>query len=1141
MEIKPVCFYSNRLEELFIYFKNIVFSNDTSFFSNRIVVVPSLALRDWLQQALATHPDLQICFGIKFVLLSELFHNLPALLKQKELGQDRAYFPSIPHLALRLEKEILDIFLEEKPSKGFNEELFKPLFSYLKIEFNKDISLKSRRRLSTLCDSLAYLFSIYGHFGGELIQKWEKDPSDWQEVLWQKIFSSDNSWECDCSWLRSLKEKNFKPPKDTHIHVFGLSFLSSLQQELFNFLSPLLPIYFYALSPCQVFWGDVRSSKERKRLHSFLKQGDVQDFDENFSQTNSLLSAWGKLGRKFLEQIQDDTQDYVQAYYLPKKILDFPQYQELVDSDVLLEETKGPLSLLQGLQSDLLLLRPSTTQSLVKIEEDCSSITIHENFSKKREVETLFHHLSSLFSSREDLAPQEIIVMAPDITEYEAYIKQIFGKENTSIPFHMMDLREENQNPFLEGFWRLIRLSFSRWEVSKVMHIFEHPIFRDAQGICEETLLFLHQVVRDTRIRWAKDVEHRHEVLKQRTFEQDSLPDARWATWDFGFDQVVLGTSMLLPKGEGASLKRLDVFPYAYIEHSQGDILEKLKFLMDSMRADLTPLRNTEQASVDDWIDYLICLYKSYFSIPMLRGKQQQLYEDVIIKLERLRPECSSLKGLKFGFPSIFAQLEKLLTNRTANFQIHNLHSVRFCSLQPMRAIPAKVIALLGMNEGVFPRVDQHYSLNHLHGAQEADYFPSKLDLDRYLFLEAMMSARESIYISYEKLPHERQRYGASVIVQELIDYLDQSFLLGEKKFSETCLHMHAPFGFHHSLFKEGEVQNYMQSDWQRACAYYGKEKVSLFRFIPEVSEPNLEKINLDNEEEYNLLIRECLWAIEDPLRLYLEKIMKISLFRQAFETFEDEEVFILKKRTQEGIVKRSIKGKGLEASWEEEKQQGGLPLGFFQEVAKKQLGRNVKEKEENLALHGLNFDQSCSIEFSSLYQECYQKSDHEWIVPAIEIVEGFSMTGDLQFVFPQGFFLFDQSSWISKLSRWVQSVVFSYLIQKYELPFEGSILTEKGKVLSPVESPKEILEDYFKFVIICLQHPCPLNADLIMCGLKNDLPRWKEVLRKRFENYSFQSPYFRWVIRQDDSLDAEKLFSFWQPLIQNAFAKSGL
>ncbi len=105
---------------------------------------------------------------------------------------------------------------------------------------------------------------------------------------------------------------------------------------------------------------------------------------------------------------------------------------------------------------------------------------------------------------------------------------------------------------------------------------------------------------------------------------------------------------------------------------------------------------------------------------------------------------------------------------------------VNFCTLMPMRSIPFKVVCLLGMNDGQYPRniVPMGFDLMAGH-RNRGDR--SRREEDRYLFLEALLSAQDKLYISYiGHNIHDNSDKMPSVLVSELLNYCQQSFVLAE-------------------------------------------------------------------------------------------------------------------------------------------------------------------------------------------------------------------------------------------------------------------------------------------------------------------------------------------------------------------------
>ena len=129
----------------------------------------------------------------------------------------------------------------------------------------------------------------------------------------------------------------------------------------------------------------------------------------------------------------------------------------------------------------------------------------------------------------------------------------------------------------------------------------------------------------------------------------------------------------------------------------------------------------------------------------------------------------------------------------------------------PMRAIPAKTIALMGMNENSFPRPDSRLSLNLMKENPSCDYCPSRTDYDRYLFLEALLSARQYFILSYTNYAaSDGKEQAPSLLVTELMSYIDQAYKIENQKVSETLVYTHPYRSFDHHYFShDGHFKNY--------------------------------------------------------------------------------------------------------------------------------------------------------------------------------------------------------------------------------------------------------------------------------------------------------------------------------------------
>ncbi|XMR37725.1 hypothetical protein ACLK2C_15030 [Escherichia coli] len=150
---------------------------------------------------------------------------------------------------------------------------------------------------------------------------------------------------------------------------------------------------------------------------------------------------------------------------------------------------------------------------------------------------------------------------------------------------------------------------------------------------------------------------------------------------------------------------------------------------------------------------------------------------------------------------------------------------INICTLMPMRSIPFKVVCLLGMNDGIYPRALAPLGFD-LMSQKPVRGDRSRRDDDRYLFLEAMMSA-EALYISYigSLIQDNSERY-PSVLVQELLDYIGQSHCLvgdeglncdeSEQRVKEHIMHQHSRMPFDQKTIGPMSAKAMPMSGWRR-------------------------------------------------------------------------------------------------------------------------------------------------------------------------------------------------------------------------------------------------------------------------------------------------------------------------------------
>ncbi len=150
---------------------------------------------------------------------------------------------------------------------------------------------------------------------------------------------------------------------------------------------------------------------------------------------------------------------------------------------------------------------------------------------------------------------------------------------------------------------------------------------------------------------------------------------------------------------------------------------------------------------------------------------------------------------------------------------------VTFCAMLPMRSIPFRVVALIGMNDGAFPRQNSAPGFDLIaRNPRRGDR--SLRDEDRYLFLESILSARDCLYISYVgQSIKDNSRIPPSVLVSELLDAIDRGFTAGKEQLQSMTVSSreHRLQAFSRDYFTDGSPL--FSYSAENCAALHGKAK----------------------------------------------------------------------------------------------------------------------------------------------------------------------------------------------------------------------------------------------------------------------------------------------------------------------------
>jgi exodeoxyribonuclease V gamma subunit len=547
--------------------------------------------------------------------------------------------------------------------------------------------------------------------------------------------------------------------------VFGISSLPRQSLEVLARVARWTQVLMCVHNPCEHYWADIVADKDllrAERSSQRRRDGMPRDLPEEEMHLHAqpLLAAWGKQGRDFIGLLDEHDDEASRAAYSGR----FNAIGQRID---LFDSSGEAGSLLAQLQDDIRDLRPlketRTHWPEVPSTGD-DSIRFHIAHGPQREVEILHDVLLAAFNADTTLTPRDIIVMVPDIDTYAPHIQAVFGlidrDDPRYIPYSVADQGRRATDPLIQALGKLLELPRSRLAVSDLLDLLEAPALRRRFGVAETDLPRLHRWIRGANIRWGLHAEQR------ASLDLPSQPDAdAQHTWLFGLRRMLLGYAVGAGGDEGAWQ---GIEPFDEIGGLDAVLLGPLVRLIE--RLDVTWRTLRAPATVSDWCTRLRTLMADFFDAADSGDAFTLMQLDTALQAWQ---EACDEAALAEELPlSVVGEYWLSQLDDGGLSQRFFAGAVTFATLMPMRAIPFRRVCLLGMNDGDYPRtrIPMDFDL------MGRDYRPgdrSRREDDRYLFLEALLSARDHLHISWvgRSITDNGVR-PPSVLVAQLRDHL---------------------------------------------------------------------------------------------------------------------------------------------------------------------------------------------------------------------------------------------------------------------------------------------------------------------------------------------------------------------------------
>lgn len=689
------------------------------------IVVEGRGIERWLAHQLAEHLGVWANADFPFprhFLRDACFHPV--------LGLE-------PGAAARFEPEALTWAVAAQLPELSNQPAFAEVEAYLARD-------PSSGRLLALSHQLARLFDQYATYRPEMILGWRTQRPDdpWQAILWRRLVDALGEHHIAASAERFSTAVDAAPiaALPPRVILFGLSTLPPLYLDVFAALARRVQVHLFLLSPSDLYWGDIRSRREILRTSRFRETPDLEA--ELVARAgHPLLASLGTVGRDFQAVLEGR--------------VDYEEYE-------LLGYVTAPRTRVLGtLQADILELQPPAAGGTKRIlAPDDDSVQLHRCHGPMREVQVLHQLLRRAFDDDSSLRADDVVVQCPEIDTYAPLIDAVFSTADglTALPYRIADRSVRSGNEVVAGFLRVLDVLEGRLTASDVADLLEVRPVRERFGLTEADCESIITWLRAAAVRWGVDAAHRAEV-GQPALEQN--------TWRFGLERLFLGYAMASTH-ERTFCGRA---PAVEIDGSAAEVLGGLVHFCEALFRWRGRLRLAR--SPHAWASTLSeCLAELIEDTPETYDQRQRI-RDALVDTARQATDAGFTADLDLA--SVRRWIEQAL-ERSAPGRGFAGGGITFCAMVPMRSVPYRIVCLLGMNDETFPRRDVHPAFDLMTTRSRPGDRSRRAD-DRYLFLEALLAARERLIITcVGRNLRNNERLPPSVVVTELLDTIDATF-----------------------------------------------------------------------------------------------------------------------------------------------------------------------------------------------------------------------------------------------------------------------------------------------------------------------------------------------------------------------------
>lgn len=853
-------------------------------FQKQWVVTQTDGINKRLRQQMAVQAGMSA--QVQFVKMRDILHML--------------YFALCPGEPRLMDKDTMAwVIYAELASEEFKEK-FPGIASY----YDRGETFRV-----ALAFEMADLFDQYQIYRHKKIENWNDNKiediegEEWQSYLWRRMKIALGDQFSDHTNLSNKLIAALKKPESPEkvrnilpaIRFFGIAIVTPYYLEIFRQLANIIDVKFYVLNPApEHLWMDNDSNK---KIAAQIKKTYVPDAPMI---GNELLVNWGSVLREsYLLILGDD--DYVNPY-------------EVISASN--EENNTLLSQIQyEIRENISNDERQDIDHLIKTD---NSITVNGCYTPAREVEVLYNHLVELFKHDPTLKARDILVMTTDIDQYAPYVHAVFDHAPFKIPYTLSDESVASGNTLFTALKEILLLRTETFTSEEVLSLLDSPYIRKKFGF--RNIDDVRQAVREAGI-----------YFGHRELEQDADPATEtWMVgWEYGLQKIIYGLCM---SGEEVyAIGNNTLYPLDTAEGSDMEDRIRLFTFIQTLK-DLLLRRNNGPRTLEGWAEYLGEIIRE---MVLDEDEDDEDFPRFVNLLETIRSMSEQMQEeiAYLTFRQVF--LDKLSLEKRSNYYADK--GVNFCSMIPMRSVPYKVIAMLGMDFDKFPRQDSMLSFSLLGKDKRRAGDRSIRENDKHLFLETILAAKDKLYISYIARDVKKGTdQPPSPLVDELLDYIAlKTSVPNEFKKEKIGIHPLHVFSTKYNNPDYGFSPNYLLNTLAGKNVFVKKDSAEA-----------------DSTNNNEIQLQEIINFFKHPVKYFFNKRLQVY-YRDEEERLPETEIFEL-NTLEEWSIKSDFLNEEIEltAYTERQKKQGNIPLANAGNVTLEELKKEMipyKEKRDKI------------------------------------------------------------------------------------------------------------------------------------------------------------------------------------------------